>query len=285
MEIKEVCFRNKKVRALEENNKIYIVIKDICDNLGMNENQIKVQRDKINKDEFLKGGRKISTLPTNGGIQELMTIELDYLPIWLAKINPARFSKELKQELLDYQLKAKDVLAEAFLGKRRLEQEPLKLMNGTFKYNGEVVMMLKDLSDMLGVSRCSVSNKLNKKNIISGEELVKFKNENSSSLKYQSCVTILSKDDVLEVLNKTKRVPEEKKKVILSYFVPNMDSIKDTKHWNRLKNMHNYIYNAGLRLFEEMKKVDESIGTLHNVKKDIMGAMQVMASDIVDLEK
>ena len=45
-------------------------------------------------------------------------IELDYLPIWLAKINPARFDDELKSKLMIYQLKAKDVLAETFLGKR-----------------------------------------------------------------------------------------------------------------------------------------------------------------------
>ena len=98
---KEVCFKNKKIRAIEENGKVYVAVKDICDNLGMNGNQFKVQRDKINNDEFLKGGRKFSPLESNGGIQETMLLELDYLPIWLAKINPARFSDELKKELMD----------------------------------------------------------------------------------------------------------------------------------------------------------------------------------------
>ena len=55
--VKEVCFKNKKIRAIEENGKVYVVVKDICDNLGMNENQFKAQRDKLNNDEFLKVGR------------------------------------------------------------------------------------------------------------------------------------------------------------------------------------------------------------------------------------
>ena len=79
--VKEVCFKNKKIRAIEENGKIYVSIKNVCDNLGMDLKQHKAQKLKIRNDELLKGGIKLYPLESNGGIQETMLLELDYLPI------------------------------------------------------------------------------------------------------------------------------------------------------------------------------------------------------------
>ena len=115
---KEVEFQGQKILSVIEDNKIYISVKSVCENLGMDKNQRRTQRAKLQNDEFLKGGLKLTPLSTNGGVQETLMIELDFLPGWLFKINPARFDEELKNRLMIYQLKAKDVLAEAFLGKR-----------------------------------------------------------------------------------------------------------------------------------------------------------------------
>ena len=122
LQVKEVRFNGERITAIRESGKIYVSVKNVCNNLGMNENQFKTQRDKINNDEFLKVGRKFSPVDTGFGIKETMLLELDSLPIWLAKINPSRFSEELKKQLIEYQLKAKDVLADEFLGKRTLPE-------------------------------------------------------------------------------------------------------------------------------------------------------------------
>ena len=67
-----------------------------------------------------KGGRNL-VLPTNGGNQDILCLMLEYLPLWLAKISITpkmkNESPELVKRLIKYQLKAKDVLAEAFLNK------------------------------------------------------------------------------------------------------------------------------------------------------------------------
>lgn len=118
LQVREIQFNGKRITTVLIKEKVYVSIKSVCDNLGMNENQFKNQRDKINSDDFLKVGRKFSPLNTGYGIKETMLLKLDYLPIWLAKINPSRFSDELKEKLMLYQLKAKDVLADEFLGKR-----------------------------------------------------------------------------------------------------------------------------------------------------------------------
>ena len=118
--VKEVDFQGEKIISKIENEKIYVSVKSVCDNLGMDLTTYKTQRRKIQNDDLLKGGAKLLPLYTKGGTQEILMMELDYLPAWLFKINPARFDENLKRKLIIYQLKAKDVLAEAFLGKREL---------------------------------------------------------------------------------------------------------------------------------------------------------------------
>ncbi len=72
---------------------------------------------------MLRKGERNFVLPTNGGNQEVLCIELDYLPIWLAKIpvTPAMLTNmpDVADKLVRYQLKAKDVLAEVFLSKQK----------------------------------------------------------------------------------------------------------------------------------------------------------------------
>lgn len=56
-------------------------------------------------------------------MQEVLCIEIDFLPLWLAKIsitpNMQIETPWVANRLIEYQLKAKDVLAEAFLPKQR----------------------------------------------------------------------------------------------------------------------------------------------------------------------
>ena len=295
--VKEVCFKNKKIRAIEENGKIYVSIKNVCDNLGMDLKQHKAQKLKIRNDELLKGGIKLYPLESKGGIQETMLLELDYLPIWLAKINPARFSDELKKELMDYQLKAKDVLAEAFLGKRRMYPElfyerqnkrlprGLPISHSKFHNNGKVVMLLQDLANVLGISGSAISQKISNKTVISGTDLLNFKKENPEAKKSTSCLTLIDKNDAVEILSKVNNISDIEREVIIEYFEPYMTLVKTSEHWERLKSMQKGVTESGLHLFQEMKKLDESLKVLHEIKKDIIGRMQFMNYDIHELEK
>ena len=69
------------------------------------------------------------TPPTNGGLQEILCLNIDFMPLWLAKISITPSMKENNPELVDklvkYQLKAKDILAEAFIQKPKSSAEML----------------------------------------------------------------------------------------------------------------------------------------------------------------
>lgn len=118
--VKDVDFFGDTLKAARDEKRIvWAGVKWLCDGIGLSEGQIKAERKKIQEDLVLsKGGRNL-TLPTVGGKQEILCLQLDYVPLWLAKISITPTMRENNPELVDklvkYQLKAKDVLAEAFL--------------------------------------------------------------------------------------------------------------------------------------------------------------------------
>ena len=118
--IKDVEFNGATLRAAQDTeNIIWVGVAWICQGLGLTKGQIQNERKKIQTDGVLSQGERNFVLPTEGGNQESLCIKLDFLPLWLAKIHITpkmkRENPQLVENLIEYQLKAKDVLAEAFL--------------------------------------------------------------------------------------------------------------------------------------------------------------------------
>lgn len=124
MEILEQDFNGDNIMTvkMKGSNKVYIGVTWITHALGFNKNNHDRQVKNIQSDIVLSKGASYLTLPTKGGNQKALCIEIDYLPLWLAKIsitpNMKNENPEVVDKLVDYQLRAKDVLAKAFLGKQ-----------------------------------------------------------------------------------------------------------------------------------------------------------------------
>ena len=120
MQVKMVPFMGTELVALREpDGQIWAGVRWMCDGIGLSSGQVKSERLKIQHDTVLSKGGRNFILPTRGGNQDTLCLKLDYIPIWLAKINITpkmrEETPELAQRLEEYQLKAKDVLAAAFL--------------------------------------------------------------------------------------------------------------------------------------------------------------------------
>lgn len=123
LEVKRVPFMGTDLMAAkDESGTIWAGVSYICTGLGLNKAQKDNQIEKIRKDSvLLKGCRKFPA-----GVFDpnniTYAVKLDFVPLWLAKINitPAMQAEtpELAERLEAYQLKAKDVLAAAFLPKK-----------------------------------------------------------------------------------------------------------------------------------------------------------------------
>lgn len=116
LQIKKVPFMGTDLMAARDGNgQIWAGVRWMCDGIGLNENQSRAERKKIQADKALSKGGSNLTLPTKGGNQDVLCLKLDFVPLWLAKISitPTMEAEtpELAEKLMEYQLKAKDVLA------------------------------------------------------------------------------------------------------------------------------------------------------------------------------
>lgn len=114
---KEVDFNGVNLVGVSFEEKLYIIIKNFCEVLGVN---YIGQLQRIKRDEVLNKGVCKIHIPSDGGNQETNLLELDFVPLWLAGIKTNQCREEAREFLLEFKLKVKDILSEAFFGKREL---------------------------------------------------------------------------------------------------------------------------------------------------------------------
>ena len=119
-EIKRAPFMGTELMAARDaDGQIWAGVRWMCDGIGFSEGQRKRQIANIQEDAVLSKGGSNLILSTRGGAQRTLCLKLDYVPLWLAKIaitpRMERETPELAARLEQYQLKAKDALAAAFL--------------------------------------------------------------------------------------------------------------------------------------------------------------------------
>ena len=144
--VKNVDLFGDTVMAAQDNaGNIWVGVRWICEGLGMTEGHLKRQIANIKKDLTLSRGGSNLILNKGSGEREVFCLKLDYVPLWLAKVNitPTIQAErpELADKLLEYQLKAKDILADAFLPNR--EPEKTQVCNPSEIQLGELASYLK----------------------------------------------------------------------------------------------------------------------------------------------
>lgn len=147
MIVKSVDLMGDTVMAAQDGEGIiWVGIRWMCQGMGMTDGQYKRQIKNIQKDLLLKDSGSNLLLNKGSGEREVFCLKLDYLPIWLAKITITDKTRkerpELADKLLEYQLKAKDILAEAFMTKKgtpRTVPEQIQLLaQGNVELNQRV---------------------------------------------------------------------------------------------------------------------------------------------------
>ena len=120
LEIKRVPFLGTELMAArDESGQIWAGVSYICNGIGLNKNEKDRQVKNVQADRVMKKG----CVKFDAGVfdpnNQAVAIKLDFVPLWLAKISitPTMEAEtpELADRLEQYQLRAKDVLAAAFL--------------------------------------------------------------------------------------------------------------------------------------------------------------------------
>lgn len=116
-------FGDTIVAAQDAEGDVWVGVSWMCRGIGLSKSQKDTQIEKVQSDKTLKLGCRKFPAGVFDPNNETVGLKLDYVPIWLTKIsitpNMDQNNPELAENLLKYQLKAKDVLAEAFLLKKK----------------------------------------------------------------------------------------------------------------------------------------------------------------------
>lgn len=114
-------FGDSIMAARDKDGNIWAGVSYFCKALGMSNVQKDTQVDKIRTDKTLSRGYRKFPVGVFDQSNETVAIRYDFIPLWLAKISITKKMEQnnpdLADKLLEYQLKAKDVLAAAFLPK------------------------------------------------------------------------------------------------------------------------------------------------------------------------
>lgn len=130
--VKDVDFFGDTLKAArDEKGIVWAGVKWLCAGMGLTRGQSNREVVKIQEDLILSKG----CMKFRAGVfdlnNETLALQLDYVPLWLAKISITPNMKETNPEsvekLVNYQLKAKDVLAAAFLPQQVLYWQETRL--------------------------------------------------------------------------------------------------------------------------------------------------------------
>jgi len=109
---------NEVLAARTETSEIYLPVKPICTALGVNWG---TQFRKIKSDEVLLESTRTLRLQTRGGPQNLVCMDVEAIPMWLAGIEPSRVRADLRDRLITYKRWVRQVVYEAFARETGIE--------------------------------------------------------------------------------------------------------------------------------------------------------------------
>ena len=158
---KIVKFNNQQVPVFMQGDKPYVLMKPICENIGLDWNS---QKKRINRNAVLSKGKVMMTSPSNGGDQEYIALPLGMLNGWLMGVDANKVRPEIKDTLVKYQLECYDVLYQHFMPKPR---KPVDLSEYVRKDTHEALAlkyhcMFRQYDDMIDDLRDQVSRMENK---------------------------------------------------------------------------------------------------------------------------
>lgn len=150
-EIKKIKFGEDELLGVKtEDGQVWLGVRKVCLDIGLNENQADRQVKNIQMDLVLSEGSSNLTILTKGGKQALVAIKEDFVTLWLAKIalTPSMQKKSPKAvaKLISYQLRAQKTLHEAFTSTEERKQE----FYSTLGLEGKIEELSREITGLTG---------------------------------------------------------------------------------------------------------------------------------------
>lgn len=113
MKFQTISFNGQSLTAINQNQTIYVAMKPICENIGLD---WEAQRQKIKRNHILNSvAFMLKATAKDGKSYETMCLPLGFLSGWLMSVEVNRVNPEIRDTLIQYQLKCYDVLHQHFM--------------------------------------------------------------------------------------------------------------------------------------------------------------------------
>lgn len=154
---KIVKFNNQQVPVFMQGDKPYVLMKPICENIGLDWNS---QKKRINRNAVLSKGKVMMTSPSNGGDQEYIALPLGMLNGWLMGVDANKVRPEIKDTLVKYQLECYDVLYQHFMPKPQKQIDMTLYVSKDVHHNLALKYhrMFRQYDDMIDTMRAQVED-------------------------------------------------------------------------------------------------------------------------------
>jgi len=106
-----ITFYGDKVDVAFKQDKVYVLLRTLCENMGL---AWGAQRIKILEHELLKTCVSKINTQVSGQNREVLALDVDYLPYYLALIQPNKVAQHLRPKIIAYQKEVADVLKQYF---------------------------------------------------------------------------------------------------------------------------------------------------------------------------
>jgi len=142
IEVKEVTFNNSTLLAIKtDDGKVYASVNNFCNELGVD---FSGQLQKLKKHKVLKKRCRVIPIPSKGGIQETLCLEIKSIALWLATISPSKIKEEMQERFEVFLERAEETLAKEFLGPQETKKEPEYILPKNF---AEALRLLADTTE------------------------------------------------------------------------------------------------------------------------------------------
>lgn len=138
-----VPFHEHQIMTMKTADAVNVIMKPIVESLGLTWHG---QFERMNRHPVIREGIRVTRIPSAGGMQEMVALELEHFHGWLVTLSPDRVRDEAKRELIiRYQREAFRVIFEHFHGKMNARPLTVRGANGLVSMHNHYLALIKKM--------------------------------------------------------------------------------------------------------------------------------------------
>lgn len=141
-----VPFHQHQIMTVKTDSAVFVVMKPVVEALGLTWHG---QYERMNRHPVIRRGIRVTRIPSAGGMQEAVTLDLEQFHGWLVTLVPDRVRDDAKREIIiRYQSEAFRVVFEHFHGKIGAAPQTAKSIAATISIQNQALRLARKLQSV-----------------------------------------------------------------------------------------------------------------------------------------